>query len=87
MIPQKIFFYNIFIIYNFIFNKYFKFRNIEFVLLILYNRSVAKIIHGGVIGFDGVLEARIASSGFSFATLKNGKLNINADNRELALAA
>ena len=42
---------------------------------------------GGVIGFDSVLEVWIASSGFSFATLKNGKININADQREFALAA
>ena len=41
----------------------------------------------GCNGFDIASEAQIASSGFSFATLKNGKLNINADNTELAFAA
>lgn len=38
-------------------------------------------------GFDGVVEAEEAGSGFSLATLKNGKIKINADKQELALAA
>ena len=41
----------------------------------------------GCNGFDIALESQIASSGFSFATKKTRKLNINADNTELAFAA
>ena len=42
----------------------------------------------GCNGFDIIPEKWIASSGFSLATLKNGKLNINAENNnEYALAA
>ena len=45
------------------------------------------MLYGGVNGFDINLELWIASSGFSLATKKNGKLKINARNNELALAA
>ena len=42
----------------------------------------------GCNGFDIIPEKWIASSGFSLATLKNGKININAENNnEYALAA
>ena len=41
----------------------------------------------GCNGFDILPEVQIASSGFSLATLKNGKIKINADKQELALAA
>ncbi len=38
-----------------------------------------KIIWGRI-GFDGIVETKIAGRGFSLASLKNGKLNINARN-------
>jgi len=41
----------------------------------------------GCLGFDGVVEAGEAGSGFSLATLKNESIKINADNNKLALAA
>ena len=45
------------------------------------------IIHGDVFGIDDIFEIRIASGGFSLATLTNGKIKLNADNQELAFAA
>ena len=44
------------------------------------------IKYGDVFGFDSNLEVRTASSGFAWP-LKKAKININADNRELAYAA
>ena len=42
---------------------------------------------GGVIGFDGVVEIRIAGRGFSLASIKSEKNKLNANNNNLALAA
>ncbi len=41
----------------------------------------------GCTGFDGGTEFRVASGGFSLATLKSEKNNINAKNDNFALAA
>lgn len=41
----------------------------------------------GRIGFDGIVETSVAGRGFSSASLKNGKLKINAKNDNFALAA
>jgi hypothetical protein len=38
-------------------------------------------------GFDGIVEAGVAGRGFSLASLKNGKLKINAKNDNFVLAA
>ena len=43
--------------------------------------------HGGVFGFDSIIEILIASSGFSLGHLNNVREKINADNKELAFAA
>ena len=40
----------------------------------------------GVLGFDEYFEIQIASSGFSLATIKTGKI-INAEDRNFAMAA
>ena len=39
------------------------------------------------IGFDGTVETRVAGRGFSWASLKNEKLKLNAKNDNFALAA
>ena len=45
------------------------------------------ILYGDVFGIDDIFEIRIASGGFSLATLKNGKIKLNANKQELAFAA
>jgi len=45
-----------------------------------------KYNNGGVLGFDGGIEARVASSGLR-GHYKTWNLNINAKNDNLALAA
>jgi len=59
---------------------------LDFFKKVAYNKR-RRFLYGDVLGFDSNLETPIASSGFSLATKKNGKLNLNADNRELAYAA
>ena len=60
-----------------------KLKNIVNFLKIIYN----KIVHGGVFGFDRIIEVLIASSGFSLGHFNNVREKINADKNELALAA
>ena len=59
---------------------------VEFYVIILYNYIIT--LHGGVIGFDSILEVLIASSGWQPGHYKRFQLNINADNnQELAFVA
>ena len=57
------------------------------MLINKFKYSIIIKVIWGCKGFDILPEKQIASSGFSLATLKNGKLKINADNEELAYAA
>ena len=57
------------------------------MLINKFKYSIIIKVIWGCNGFDILPEKQIASSGFSLATLKNGKLKINADNEELAYAA